>query len=143
MKRFLITVFVLLGVVLLLVVIAYLYIQTLLLDKEGNSVPEQSVPIITKTAEEETENASTSKTETGGKATPRYDGAEPIALRTIPLSDSQKSLLASAGIDYETFIITPEMISCAKERLGSVRFSEIVSGSAPSGIEMLSLLRCL
>jgi hypothetical protein len=69
--------------------------------------------------------------------------SKPIPLSSLPLTNTQKELLRSAGIDPETFIITPEMITCAQDRLGAARFAEIVAGDAPGPTEVFSLLRCL
>lgn len=68
---------------------------------------------------------------------------QPIPLSSLPLSDTQKDLLRGAGIDPETFVITPEMVACAEDRLGTARFAEIVAGDAPGPTEVFSLLRCL
>jgi len=69
--------------------------------------------------------------------------AEPIPLSQLPLTETQKDLLRSAGIDPATFIITPAMVTCAQSRLGEQRFAEIIAGNTPGPTEVFSLLRCL
>lgn len=68
---------------------------------------------------------------------------EPIPLRNLPLSDTQRSLIETAGIDVETFVISPEMVTCAENTLGSERFSAIVEGDSPSFLEGTRLLGCI
>lgn len=68
---------------------------------------------------------------------------EPIPLRNLPLSDTQRSLIETAGIDVETFVISPEMVTCAENTLGSERFSAIVAGDSPSFLEGTRLLGCI
>jgi hypothetical protein len=66
-----------------------------------------------------------------------------ILLSSIPLTESQKKALSSAGIDTETFKLTPEMIACGAEKLGSERVNAIISGSTPSLLEVTKLTPCL
>lgn len=73
----------------------------------------------------------------------RTETTEGIPLRDLPLSDGQKSLLETVGIDSEIFIITPEMIACAEEKLGTERFGEIVDGATPTFFEGTGLLGCV
>lgn len=65
-----------------------------------------------------------------------------IPLRSLPLDDTQKALLGQFNIDYYTFVITPDMITCAKSGIGESRFDEIVAGSAPGFLESLTLFNC-
>ena len=66
-----------------------------------------------------------------------------IALRDVPLSDGQRTLLAGVGIEVETFVITPAMQRCAESTLGAVRLQAIIGGAAPSVLETTRLLPCL
>lgn len=65
------------------------------------------------------------------------------ALKDFALNEAQRNLLAAAGIDPETFIITEAMVICAKEKVGQQRFDEIIAGSSPSFLEMTRVVPCL
>lgn len=69
--------------------------------------------------------------------------SEGIPLRNLPLGDGQKSVLDTVGVEVETFVITPAMQTCALEKLGEARMSEIIAGEAPSLLETTRLLPCL
>lgn len=58
------------------------------------------------------------------------------------LSDGQRSALEAAGVDPETFAITPAMVSCAEARLGAERVDEIAAGATPGPMETVQLLGC-
>ena len=68
---------------------------------------------------------------------------EGIPLRDVELSDSQRSVLDTVGVDSETFVITPVMQECAEEKLGIARMQEIIAGDAPTTMETVKLLACL
>ncbi len=65
-----------------------------------------------------------------------------IPLSSIPLSDTQKSALSTAGINVETFVITDGMAVCVEAKLGIERTYEIFEGDAPGILEGLSILGC-
>jgi hypothetical protein len=58
------------------------------------------------------------------------------------LSVEQKAMLKSFGIDPDTFVLTPEMIVCAENKLGAVRMTEIQNGATPTFLEGASLISC-
>lgn len=66
-----------------------------------------------------------------------------IPLKDVPLSDSQRETLETAGIDTEEFVITEAMIACAEGKLGVERVAEIVGGAKPSYLEMAKLSLCV
>ncbi len=66
-----------------------------------------------------------------------------IPLSDIPLSDTQKDTLDMVGVDADTFVVTPAMEVCAREKLGDERLADIVTGSAPTVMETARLLPCL
>ncbi len=68
--------------------------------------------------------------------------SEPIPLKDVPLSDTQKSLLDKAGIDTNTFVITPEMVQCAEKAVGKDRLDAIVAGDKPGVLEAVKLAAC-
>ncbi len=64
---------------------------------------------------------------------------------TVPssnLTEDQKKMLSSFGIDPNTVTITPEMIACAEGKLGQARIEEIKNGATPSFTEGVSLAAC-
>jgi hypothetical protein len=58
------------------------------------------------------------------------------------LTDSQKKMLESFGIDTEAVTVTATMIACAEAKLGKTRIEEIKNGDTPSILESASLLSC-
>lgn len=58
-------------------------------------------------------------------------------------SQDQKNRLEEYGIDGDSYTITPEMIKCAKEKIGIERAQEIADGSEPTILETGKLLLCL
>ena len=58
------------------------------------------------------------------------------------LTDGQRALAASFGIDPDTVTISQEMIACAEARLGTDRLQEITNGATPSFGEGVQLAGC-
>ncbi len=149
MKRFLIISCSLMVLVLALAVAAFVYVQMALAPEDSVEVSEDGVlpSASNTTVPRDTEPVSVNESveETAPEPTEATTPvlSEPIPLSSLPLSDTQKDLLRGAGIDPETFVITPEMVICAEDRLGAARFAEIVAGDAPGPTEVFSLLRCL
>ena len=65
---------------------------------------------------------------------------KPIALKDLPLTDAQKKMAETFGINVETFVISPTMITCAEGKLGEARMQEIIAGGTPSFTESMSLM---
>ncbi len=61
---------------------------------------------------------------------------------TPTLTDSQKKMLESFGIDTEAVTVTASMVACAEAKLGSARVEEIKNGATPSFLEGASLFSC-
>lgn len=59
------------------------------------------------------------------------------------LTEKQRALIESFGVDVESFVLTPEMQRCATEALGESRMAEIVAGATPSLMEAAKLAGCL
>lgn len=84
----------------------------------------------------------------GGSATTRpadNDATAQAGATVIPatrLTDAQRSLLKSLGIDADSITVTPQMIACAEAKLGAARITEITNGATPSAAEGFSLLAC-
>jgi hypothetical protein len=156
MKRFLIISSSVMVFVLLLAVALFVYVQIVFAPPQPAEVVEDTPSMSTvPNSESVPDNQPRPPSEPSVESGPSVEKApepsnatipvptNPIPLSSLPLTNTQKELLRSAGIDPETFIITPEMITCAKERLGEARFAEIVAGDAPGPTEVFSLLRCL
>jgi hypothetical protein len=58
------------------------------------------------------------------------------------LSDAQRSLVRSFGLDPDTITVTEGMLSCARDKLGAARYDELLAGALPSLTESVSLLSC-
>lgn len=134
MKRFLLWGFATLIIALLSAAAMFFYIQSL-----PQPLPNETTSTTSDTTTTDTSAASTVAPASGANTTV----TEPIPLRTLPLSDSQRSLIETAGIDVDTYVITPDSIECAKSKLGTARFNEIVAGSQPGVIEASKLLSCI
>jgi len=66
-----------------------------------------------------------------------------IKIDTTAVSEDQKAAAAKVGIDLDSVVITPEMVSCAEQKLGSARVQEIMHGASPTTLESITLLGCL
>lgn len=66
-----------------------------------------------------------------------------IFLRDLQLSESQIRAAETFGIDVNTFEITPTMIMCAEEQVGTERLTEFKNGATPGFAEGLALFGCL
>ena len=68
--------------------------------------------------------------------------SESIVISKDQLSEGQQQALNTFHIEGEAFVITPQMISCAEDSLGTERFNEILGGAKPGPIESVKLLTC-
>ena len=69
--------------------------------------------------------------------------AEGVAVDAAQLSAGQLQFLETLGVDTNNLTITPEMVACAEEKVGSARLIEIQNGDNPSISEGTSLMSCL
>jgi len=65
-----------------------------------------------------------------------------FTIDTSTLSDLQRSILSTLGIDESIITVTQTMYTCAEGKLGSTRLNEIKGGSLPSFSESFSLFNC-
>lgn len=126
-----------LGIALLITIVLFIYIQYKINSVtpttfEDGATATGSVDSATETEQTAIEPVSSIPSVT-----------ESIPLRTLPLTDTQKSALEAVNVDVETFEITPTMIGCAEQTLGADRFNEIIGGAAPSFMESVQLTRCI
>jgi len=59
-----------------------------------------------------------------------------------PLTDGQRKLLSSVGINPDEFTITSAMAACAETKFGASRVEEFKNGATPSFTESAGLLVC-
>lgn len=134
--------------VLLVVVGVFVYVQTML-KPTGSAVVATTTPSQVTETVATVSPAGTAVTGTTPKSSTTVVSdagpllTEPIPLSRLPLTDTQKQLVSGLGIDYDTFMITPEMATCAEGRLGRDRVKELIAGSAPTFSEVAALARCL
>lgn len=134
MKRFLLCSLSTLVVAIIVVVAVFFFLQYQLMKPA--EVPAEVAP------DGETQTTDTDSAATRESAAPPVP-AGGIPLKTLPLTDAQKSALKTMNIDAETFIITQDMVDCTEASLGAARFSEIINGAAPSFTEGLTLFKCI
>jgi hypothetical protein len=58
------------------------------------------------------------------------------------LSEGQRTLLKSFGLNPDEVTLTPSMIACAEAKVGASRVAEIMGGATPSFMEGASLVAC-
>lgn len=66
----------------------------------------------------------------------------PITISKDSLSPTQQKIVESLGYTQDSFTITTEMIVCAKDAVGEVRYNEIIGGAAPTPLESMKLFPC-
>lgn len=142
MKKFIITSAILLALALLMVVAVFtwLLLQAPSVPAVVSDIEEAGSALLDTVTESATETERVTVDQV--TAVPVVP-AEGIPLRTLPLSDSQRSTIESFGIEVETFVITPSMVSCVESRVGSDRFAEIIAGAEPSFLEITRMATCL
>ncbi len=83
----------------------------------------------------------------GGSSSEDYAGVEnanevAFTIRGENLTDSQKKMLNTMGIDSAQIQVTYAMLACAEAEIGASRVSEIQNGATPSVSEGLKLIAC-
>lgn len=58
------------------------------------------------------------------------------------LSESQKSMLRTMGVDANEIQVTNNMMACAEAEIGGARINEIRNGATPSMGEGIALMGC-
>jgi hypothetical protein len=74
-------------------------------------------------------------------STPTTNQGVPVS--DLPISETQRDALESAGIDPNAIQITPEMEACFIEKLGDERVQEIINGATPGPLEIFKASSCL
>lgn len=68
--------------------------------------------------------------------------SEPTTIDSSQMTDGQKALLRTMGLDPESITITPEMVACAEAEIGADRVAAIQNGDTPGPIEGAKMLAC-
>lgn len=100
--------------------------------------PESETVLEESTADPASQSAATD-TEGNVKAQP---STQRVAIPSERLTESQKSMLRSFGVDPESITVTAETIACAETALGTERFAAVQAGATPSFTEGIKLLGC-
>ncbi len=138
LTRYLLTMGILLGAALIAgVVVWYLY-QDL-----RPAALEKKFEIGTTTPTGMEENASVGEAVTSQEEMGEAGSESSHSISASSLTEAQKSMLASYGIDSSKFVITEAMIACAKVGVGEARLEEILKGSAPTPYEAKKLVPCV
>lgn len=152
MKRFITSGAVLLGLALVLTIAVWLGLQSVYITSDTPQTESVAEIIPAETAGEVASGDDSRVTvepvpevtpeavETPSTADASYRS---VPLRDLPLTDGQKAMIEFAGIEVETFVITPAMQACAAETLPSGRVEELVAGDAPTFSEATKLFSCL
>lgn len=98
----------------------------------GNFTAQQGVSIIGNGG---TEEASESTAESA-------DNTDDIAIDSSSLTDGQRKLISSFGLDPDNMTISAEMVACAEAKFGAARIEEFKNGASPSLTEKAGLVAC-
>ena len=141
MKKFLIiTLSFLAGAIVATIVVWYLLLSASSQSTAGPSMaPVMSTP--TSSQEVRVDDVIDSGTATSAPALPTL--TKPMTIDLTVLSDTQRAILRTLGIEGDTLTVTPEMQQCAETKLGAERLAAIVAGDTPSLTEGAALIGCL
>lgn len=106
-----------------------------------DTLTQEEVPVSNSATEQEPAAAASQETQSGSVAETVPAGG--LSLPPDALSEQQKNIAESVGIDVDAFVMTPQMVQCAEEKLGTARIMEIMAGDSPSVIEVARLAPCL
>jgi hypothetical protein len=87
-------------------------------------------------------DADTSESDAAAQSSADTVPAEGTTLNTSAMSDGQRKLLESLGVDADSITLTPEMLACAEEKLGNDRMTAVQNGETPSFFEGTKLMAC-
>ena len=136
MKKFLLIVSILILMALSSVVTVWFMLQ--------NALSENGSALNADPASLETGAGTESQAVTEGVRSSSLDAVtEPIVIQKSALTPTQQTLVEKMGLEGDSIVITPAMISCADEALGADRVEAIVAGDSPSILESISLVGCL
>ncbi len=106
----------------------------------GRSTASIDYPVSTKISEQvETSTPVVTEPESATTSTEATD-APPV--NTSQLTQEQREMLSSFGIDADALVVTASMITCAETKIGKARIEEIFNGATPTFFEGLDLFSC-
>jgi hypothetical protein len=89
------------------------------------------------------DNGAASNADNGGSGENTTDASgEAVNVDSSMMTDGQRKMLETMGIDPNNVKITPEVIACAEAKVGAERMQEIQNGATPSMIEGGKLFAC-
>lgn len=116
------------GITMVIVLIVGFFIGRMTSDTRATMVTTQP---------NQTQSDQNTDTETGAETS-----GEGTEVSSSQMTDGQRKMLKTMGIDPNNVTITPEMIACAEAKVGAARVAEIQGGATPSIIEGGQLLAC-
>lgn len=93
-------------------------------------------------ADQDGQAQSAQATQTAGTETGSSDISEPTTIDASLMSDGQRQMLETLGVDTDSITVTPKMVSCADARVGADRMVAIRAGDTPTVIEGTKLMAC-
>jgi len=120
---------------LMCVVIVWWYLQRSLY---APAVDELSSPSVTSSTTAEIVTSTT--TAPTQAATPTTSG---VPVRDLPLTTEQRQAAEALGFDVEQMVLSPALITCARETLGESRYQAVLAGDTPTLLETARLLPCV
>jgi len=91
--------------------------------------------------QETTTSESATSTETQVEGATKTE-AETTSIETSQLTEEQRKLLGTFGIDADALVVTAAMIKCAETKIGKARLNEIFAGATPTFFEGVDLFSC-
>ncbi|MFM2381511.1 MAG: hypothetical protein RLZZ76_278 [Candidatus Parcubacteria bacterium] len=120
-----------------ILVLGIVFILGFVLGKMNVATPADTM--IESAKESYTEMTTKTPQESGQTKTTQGTGA---TVSADALTESQKKMLESFGVDTNAITVTTAMIACAEAKLGAARVEEIKNGATPSMLEGASLIAC-
>jgi hypothetical protein len=136
MKKFIIGGLVGMLVAFFCVVVVWWYLQRSLFVAPSDTV----VPVVPVDAGTTTPPATETPTSAASVAPATAEG---VPVRDLPLTAEQRQAAEALGFDVEQMVLSPALITCARETLGESRYQAILAGDTPTFIETARLLPCV
>ncbi|MAZ30407.1 hypothetical protein CL655_03975 [bacterium] len=143
MKKFIIGGLIGMLVALVMVVVVWLFLQDFFLVKQSAPVLEPPATTSTETSAPSSSPAPTSAAADTATPAVEPDTTPGVPAADLPLSEGQRALAESLGLDVDQIVISEELVTCAREKLGESRYQQILAGDTPNFLETAKLLPCL
>lgn len=66
-----------------------------------------------------------------------------VPLKDIALTPDQVETLTKVGVDVDTYVLTPDLITCFETALGKEKWQEIIAGAKPGVLDIAKLVPCV